>query len=92
LRDPVITETYPKWRSISLVTIPINPEFEAETLQAAELSKRKRVNNEEELREQLEKFQVQLGSSITSRISLKEQLITEKKLRKFVEHQLMEKD
>jgi hypothetical protein len=53
---------------------------------------RKRVNNEEELREQLEKFQVQLGSSRTSRISLKEQLITEKKLRKFVEHQIMEKD
>lgn len=74
-----------------MVTIPINPKFEAKTLQAAKLSKRKRVNNEKELREQLEKLQVELGSNRTSRISL-EELITEKKLGKFVEQQIMKKD
>jgi len=58
-----------------LIIVPINPEFEALTSQVAELSKRKRVNNLEELREQLEKLQVELDSSKTSRISLEEQII-----------------
>jgi len=92
LRDPITTKKYPKWRSLSLVSIPVNPGFEARTLQTNELSKRKRVNNEEELIEQLGKLQVKLGSSKTSRISLEEQLFTKEKLRKFMEKQIMEKE
>jgi len=92
LRDPITTKKYPKWRSLSLVSIPVNPGFEARTLQTNELSKRKRVNNEEGLIEQLGKLQVELGSSKTSRISLEEQLFTKEKLRKFMEKQIMEKE
>jgi hypothetical protein len=63
----------------------MNLEFESGTLQAIELDKTKKINNEKELREQLEKLQVELSTSKTLRISLKEQLLTKEKLRKFVE-------
>ena len=66
--------------------------FEVETSQATKLNMRKKINNKEELREQLEKLQVEMGTSKVLRISLDEQLFTEEKLRKFVEQQLMEKD
>jgi hypothetical protein len=72
--------------------VPINLEFESCTSQATELNKRKKINNEKELREQLEKLQVDSGTSKTFKISLEEQLLTKEKLRKFVEQQLMEKD
>ena len=70
----------------------MNLEFESGTLQATQLKKWKKINNEKELREQLEKLQVDLGTSKTIRIPLKEQLLTKEKFRKFVEQQLMEKD
>ena len=70
----------------------MNLEFESVTLQAIELDKRKKIDNEKELREQLEKLQVELSTSKTLRISLEEQLLTKEKLRKFMEKQLMEKD
>jgi len=70
----------------------MNLEFESGTLQAIELDKRKKINNEKELTEQLEKLQVELSTGKTLRISLEEQLLTKEKLRKFVEQQLMEKD
>jgi len=63
----------------------MNLEFEFGTLQAIELDKTKKINNEKELREQLEKLQVELSTSKTLRISLEEQLLTKEKLRKFVE-------
>jgi len=44
------------------------------------------------LREQLEKFQIVVGTSKALEIFLEEQLITEEKLRKFVKQQLEEKD
>jgi hypothetical protein len=56
LRDPIASEKYPKWRNLSPVTIPMSLGFEAETSQAVEPIKRKRINNTEELREQLEKL------------------------------------
>ena len=62
---------------------PMNLQFKAETSQATELNKRKKINKEE-LREQLEKLQVELGTSKVLRISLEEQLFTKEKLRKFV--------
>jgi hypothetical protein len=54
LRDTVTSEKYPKWRNLSLVTILMTLRFEAETSQAIE--QKKRINNKEELREQLEKL------------------------------------
>ena len=44
------------------------------------------------MREQLEKFQIMVGTSKALGIFLEEQLITEEKLRKFVKQQLEEKD
>ena len=44
------------------------------------------------MREQLEKFQIVVGTSKALGIFLEEQLITEEKLRKFVKQQLEEKD
>jgi hypothetical protein len=70
----------------------MNLEFESRTSQATELNKRTKINNEKELREQLEKLQVDSGTSKNFKISLEEQLLTKEKLRKFVEQQLMEKD
>jgi hypothetical protein len=84
-RDPVTSEKYPRWRNLSLVTIPTNLGFEAETSQAVESTKRKRISNEEELRKQLEKLQIKVSTSKALRISLDEQLLTKEKLRKFVE-------
>ena len=92
LRDPITIEKYPKWRNLSFIIVHMNLEFESGTLQAIELDKRKKINNKKELREQLEKLQVELSTSKTLRISLEEQLLTKEKLRKFVEQQLMGKD
>jgi len=62
----------------------MNLKFKTKTSQAVELNKRKIINNEEELREQLERLQVELGTNKALKISLEEQLFTEEKLRKFV--------
>jgi hypothetical protein len=56
LRDLIISEKYPKWRNLTLVTISMILGFEVDTLQAIEPTKRKRISNEKELREQLEKL------------------------------------
>jgi len=54
--------------------------------------KKKRIRNEKELREQLERLQMKVDTSKALRISFKEQLLTKKKLRKFVEQQLKKND
>jgi thioredoxin-related protein len=59
--------------------------FEAETTQFCEPTKRKRINNEKELRKQLERHQIEVGTGRALRISLEEQIVTKEKLRKFVE-------
>jgi hypothetical protein len=51
LRNLVIIKKYLKWRNLSVVTVPKNLELEIGTSQVAKLNKRKRINNEEELRE-----------------------------------------
>jgi hypothetical protein len=56
LRDVITSEKYPRWRNLSLVTFFMNLKFKTKTSQAAELNKRKMINNEEELREQLERL------------------------------------
>jgi hypothetical protein len=66
--------------------------FKVETSQADELIKRKRINNEEKLTEQLERLQMEVGTSKTLRISLEEQILTKEKIRKFTKQQLDEKD
>jgi len=82
LRDSDVSEKYLKWRNLSLITIPLNLGFEAETLQVVALTKRKRINNEEE---QLEKLQIDMDISKALRISLEKQILTKEKLIKFVE-------
>jgi hypothetical protein len=84
LRDVITSEKYPRWRNLSLVNFFMNLKFKTKTSQAVELNKRKIINNEEELREQLERLQVELGTNKALKISLEEQLFTEEKLRKFV--------
>jgi len=66
--------------------------FEAKTSQAVESTKRKRINNEEELREQLERLQMEVGTNKALTISLEELILIGKKLRKFAEQQLDEND
>jgi L-fucose isomerase-like protein len=92
LTDLVTSEKYPKWRNLTLVTISMILGFEVETLQTIEPTKRKRINNEKELREQLEKLQIEVDTNKVLRISLDKQLLIKEKLRKFVEQQLEEKD
>jgi len=84
LRDVITSEKYPRWRNLSLVNFFMNLKFKTKTSQAVELNKRKIINNEEELREQLERLQVELGTNKALKISFEEQLFTEEKLRKFV--------
>jgi hypothetical protein len=84
LRVPIASEKYPKWRNLSLVTIPMTLGFEVRTSQAIEPTKRKGISNEKELREYLEKLQIEVGTSKAVRISLEEQLLTKEKLRKFI--------
>ncbi|KAL9390350.1 hypothetical protein Peur_018955 [Populus x canadensis] len=76
------SEKYLKWRNLSLIIIPLTLGFEAETLQVVALTKRKRISNEEE---QLEKLQIEMDISKALRISLEKQILTKKKLTKFVE-------
>jgi hypothetical protein len=52
LKDPVTSDKYPIWRNLSLVTILMTFEFEIENWQL----ERKRINNEKELRGQLERL------------------------------------
>jgi hypothetical protein len=51
--------------------------FEVRTSQAVEPTKRKRISNEEELKVQLEKLQIEVDTSKALRISLEEQLLAE---------------
>jgi hypothetical protein len=45
----------------------------------------KRINKKKTLREQLEIFQIEVGIGKALRISLKKQILTEEKLKKFAE-------
>jgi uncharacterized protein YccT (UPF0319 family) len=56
--------------------------FEAETTQVIEPTKRKRINNEEELREQLERHQIEVVTGKAFRISLEKQILSKEKLKK----------
>jgi hypothetical protein len=62
LRDLITSEKYLRLRNLSLVTIPMTLGFKVETSQAVEPTKTKRISNEEELREQLEKLQIEVGT------------------------------
>ncbi|KAL9391893.1 hypothetical protein Peur_015813 [Populus x canadensis] len=89
LRDLVTSEKYRGWRNLSLV-IPMTLGFEANNSQAIEPTKIKRINKKKELKEQLEILQIEVGTNKALRISLKEQILIEEKLKKFVEQQLEE--
>jgi hypothetical protein len=66
--------------------------FKVDTSQVVKQTKRKRIRNEEGLKEQLEKVKMEVNTSKPFGISLEEQLLTKEKLRNFIEQQLEEKD
>lgn len=85
MRDPVTSEKYRGWRNVSLVTILMTLGFEAKNSQAVEPTKIKMINKKKKLREQLEILQIEVGIGKALRISLKKQILTEEKLKKFAE-------
>jgi hypothetical protein len=86
LRDPSASEGYARWRDLATSAIPCvgvkSPQIVEEPI------KRKRVNNEEELRRQVEKLQIELSKSRKDKAMLEEMMLEGDKRRAFLDEQI----
>jgi hypothetical protein len=84
LKDPSASEGYARWRDLVVLAMPY---VEAKSPQTIEESvKRKRVNNEEELRRQVEKLRTELSKS------RKDKAMLEEMMRAFLDEQIQSRD
>ena len=90
LKDPSASEGYAKWRDLATSATPC---VEAKPPQAVkEPTKRKRVNNEDELRRQVEKLRIELSKSRKDKAMLEEMMLEEDKRRAFLDDQIQSRD
>jgi len=90
LKDPSASEGYARWRDLAALAMPC---VEAKSPQTIEESvKRKRVNNEEELRRQVEKLRTELSKSRKDKAMLEEMMLKEDKRRAFLDEQIQSRD
>jgi len=68
LRDPSASEVYTRWRDLAVSAMPYIGVRSSQTVE--EPIKRKRINNEEELRGQVEKLQIELSKSRKDKVML----------------------
>ena len=81
LKDPSASEGHAKWRDLAASAMPCVGVKYPQTVE--EPIKRKRVNNEEELRRQVEKLRTELSKSRKDKAMLEEMMLKEDKRRAF---------
>ncbi|KAL9376375.1 hypothetical protein Peur_030496 [Populus x canadensis] len=93
LRDPSSSEGYERWRNLTPITAPKKPCPEDGPSRIEEGSlKRKKVSNEEDLMEQLERLQIELGKSKGDKAALERMMMEGDKSRVFLNEQLESRD
>jgi hypothetical protein len=90
LKDPSASERYARWRDLAASAGPCVGVKSPQTVE--EPIKRKRVNNEEELRRQVEKLQTELSKSRKDKAMLEEMMLKEDKRRAFLDEQIQSRD
>ena len=93
LRDPSSSEGYEKWRNLTPIAASKKPCSEDGPSRIEEGSlKRKKVSNEEDLMEQLERLQIELGKSKGDKAALERMMMEGDKSRVFLNEQLESRD
>ena len=93
LRDPSSSEGYEKWRNLAPIAASKKPCSEDGPSRIEEGSlKRKKVSNEEDLMEQIERLQKELGKSKGDKAALERMMMEGDKSRVFLNEQLESKD
>jgi hypothetical protein len=90
LKDPSASEGYARWRDLATSAMPCVRVKSPQTIE--EPIKRKRVNNEEELRRQVEKLRIELSKSRKDKAILEEMMLKEDKKRTFLDEQIQSRD
>jgi hypothetical protein len=90
LKDPSASEGYARWRDLAASAMPCvgvkSPQIVEEPI------KRKRINNEEELRRQVEKLRIELSKSRKDKAMLEEMMLEGDKRRAFLDEQIHSRD
>ena len=90
LRDPSTSKGYVRWRDLNSTTM-INEGVKSPQSKEKPV-KRKRVDNEEELRRQIEKLMVELSKSRKEKAMMEEMVVEGDKRRAFLDEQIQSKD
>jgi len=90
LKYPSASEGYARWRDLAASAMPCVEAKSPQTIE--EPVKRKRVNNEEELRRQVEKLRTELSKSRKDKAMLEEMMLKEDKRRAFLDEQIQTRD
>jgi hypothetical protein len=90
LKDPSASEGYARWRDLAVSSMPCIGVKSPQTVE--EPIKRKMVNNEEELRRQVEKLRIELSKSRKDKSMLEEMMLERDKRRAFLDEQIQSRD
>jgi len=90
LKDPNASKGYARWRDLAASAMPCVGVKSPQTIK--EPIKRKRVNNEEKLRKQVEKLRIELSKGRKDKAMLEEMMLQEDKRRAFLDEQIQSRD
>ena len=90
LKDPNESEGYARWRDLAASAMPCVGVKSPQTIE--EPIKRKMVNNEEELRRQVEKLRIELSKSRKDKTMLEKMMLEGDKRRAFLDEQIQSRD
>jgi len=90
LKDPSASEGYARWRDLAASAMPCVGIKSPQTVE--EPIKRKRVNNEEELRRKVEKLRIEFSKSRKDKAMLEEMMLEGDKRRAFLDEQIQSRD
>jgi chromosome segregation ATPase len=90
LKDPSASEGYARWRDLAASAMPCVGVKSPQNLE--EPIKRKRVNNKEEFRRQVEKLRIELSKSRKDKAMLDEMMLEGDKRRAFLDEQIQSRD
>jgi hypothetical protein len=90
LKDPSASEGYVGWRDLAASAMPCVGVKSLQTIE--EPIKRKRVNNEEELKRQVKKLRIELSKSRKDKAMLEEMMLEGDKRRVILDEQIQSRD
>ena len=90
LKDLIASEGYARWRDLVASSMPGVGVKSSQTIK--EPFKRKKVNNEEELRRQVENLRIELSKSKKDKAMLEEMMLERDKRKAFLDEQIQSKD